>query len=142
MAKNCRFAVAVHTCALLALSDGQPVTSDWIAGSVNTNPVVIRRILAALSRAGLVHSTRGSHGGSTLARPPAQVSLLDIHRAVEDEEPPPLHNQPPNQNCPVGRGIQPVLVRVIDRADAARDAVLRTTLLAEVVEALRAQQPA
>lgn len=137
MAKNCRFAVAVHTCALLALSDGQPVTSDWVAASVNTNPVVIRRILSALAKAGLVVSTRGSHGGSLLARPAETISLLEIHRAVDEDEPPPLHNQQPNQNCPVGRGIQPVLVRVIDRAEAARDAVLRTTCLAEIVEALR-----
>lgn len=139
MSKNCRFAVAVHIAAVLALSGDEPATSEWIAGSVNTNPVVIRRLLSALSKAGLVRSLRGSAGGSLLARPPERITLLDIARAVEEDEGPALHHQPPNPACPVGRGIQPVLVRVIDRAEAAREAVLGTTLLSEVVTQIRAE---
>jgi Rrf2 family protein len=139
MSKNCRFAVAVHVASVLALQAGQPATSEWIAGSVNTNPVVIRRILSALAKAGLVSSTRGSTGGSVLARKPEAISLLDISRAVEEDDGPALHNQPPNPACPVGRGIQPVLVRIIDRAEAAREAVLATTLLSEVVAAVKAE---
>lgn len=139
MARNCRFAVAVHIASLLATMEGQPCTSEWIAGSVNTNPVVVRRLLSALAKAGLVSSTRGSTGGSVLARPPERISLLDIHRAVDEDDEPALHNQPPNPACPVGRNIQSVLVRVIERADAARDAVLSTTLLSEVVGALKVE---
>lgn len=137
MARNCRFAVAVHVAALLALCKQGPVTSDWIAGSVNTNPVVVRRILAALGRAGLVRSVRGAQGGSVLAEDPGRISLLQIARAVDDEDGPALHHQPPNPACPVGRSIQPVLVRIIDRAEAARDAVLSTTTLLEVVDSMR-----
>lgn len=139
MARNCRFAVAVHITALLATMEGKHCTSEWIAGSVNTNPVVVRRLLSALAKAGLVSSIRGSAGGSVLARSADSISLLDIHRAVDEEEEPALHNQPPNPACPVGRNIQTVLVRVIDRADAARDAVLSTTKLSEVVGALRSE---
>lgn len=137
--RNCRFAVAVHVCALLALASDTPCTSDWIAGSVNTNPVVVRRILSALAKAGLVRSTRGSAGGSALARPPEAITLFDIHRAVDEEEPPSLHHQPPNPACPVGRGIQAVLVQVIERADAAREAVLAGIRLSDVVRALDAE---
>lgn len=139
MARNCRFAVAVHIVSVLALNGDEPVTSDWIAGSVNTNPVVIRRLLSALAKAGLVSSMRGSAGGSRLARRPETITLLDISRAVEEEETPALHHQPPNPACPVGRAIQPVLVRVIDRAEAARAAVLANTLLSEVVAQIRAE---
>lgn len=139
MARNCRFAVAVHITAVLALNGDEPATSEWIAGSVNTNPVVIRRLLSALAKAGLVTSIRGSAGGSLLSRRPEEISLLDIARAVEEDEAPALHNQPPNPACPVGRSIQPVLVRVIDRAEAAREAVLATTLLSEVVAQIRAE---
>lgn len=139
MARNCRFAVAVHITAVLALNGDEPATSEWIAGSVNTNPVVIRRLLSALAKAGLVTSIRGSAGGSLLARRPEEISLLDIARAVEEDEAPALHHQPPNPACPVGRSIQPVLVRVIDRAEAAREAVLATTLLSEVVAQIRAE---
>ena len=111
--------------------------SEWIAGSVNTNPVVVRRILSALAKAGLVTSTRGSNGGSALAKSPERITLLDIQRAVEEEETPALHHQPPNPACPVGRNIQSVLVRVMDRAEAAKEAILATTTLADIAAALR-----
>ncbi|CAA7612456.1 putative HTH-type transcriptional regulator YwnA [Candidatus Terasakiella magnetica] len=137
MTRNCRFAVAVHVTALLGTMAPQPCTSEWIAGSVNTNPVVVRRILSALAKAGLVSSTRGSTGGSILAKAAERITLLDIHRAVAEDETPALHNQPPNPACPVGRNIQSVLIRVMDRAEAAKEAVLATTTLAEVVGALR-----
>ncbi|OAN54080.1 transcriptional regulator [Paramagnetospirillum marisnigri] len=140
MSRSCKFAVAVHIASLLATSPGQALTSDWIAGSVNTNPVVVRRLLSALAKAGLVASSRGSNGGSTLARSPERISLLDIHRAVEADDGPALHHQPPNPACPVGRNIQSVLVRVMDRAEAAKEAVLATTTLAEVTGALAAAE--
>ena len=136
MAKNCRFAVAIHICTLLALSQDKPVTSEWIASSVNTNPVVVRRILSALAKAGLVHSTRGLNGGSVLAQPPESISLLSINRAVDEEEPPSLHHQQPNQACRVGREIQPILTKIMGRASAAADAILAETTLAEVVAAV------
>ncbi|MCR6629115.1 MAG: Rrf2 family transcriptional regulator [Magnetospirillum sp.] len=139
MSRNCRFAVAVHVTTVLALQGDRPATSEWIADSVNTNPVVIRRILSSLAKAGLVRSIRGSAGGSVLARHPGAITLLEISRAVEEEEPPPLHHQPPNPACPVGRSIQPVLMRVFERADAAHDAVLATTLLSEVVAQIHAE---
>lgn len=139
MARNCRFAVAVHVCALLALEEEVARTSEWIAGSVNTNPVVVRRILSALAKAGLVVSTRGSTGGSLLARSAKAITLLDIQRAVDEEEAPALHNQPPNPACPVGRGVGPVLVRVIERCEAAKETILATTSLSEVVAAIRAE---
>lgn len=137
MSKNCRFAVAVHTCALLAIEGSQPVTSEWIAGSVNTNPVVIRRIVSALARAGLVTTLRGANGGSQLAKPAGAITLLAIAKAVDEDEAPALHNQPPNPLCPVGRNIQTALVKVIDQAEAAREAVLAATLLADVVADIR-----
>ncbi|MGE4278002.1 MAG: Rrf2 family transcriptional regulator [Magnetospirillum sp.] len=136
MSQSCRFTVAVHTCTLLGLETDHVLTSEWIAASVNTNPVVIRRILSALNKAGLVCSIRGSNGGSTLARKAEDITLLDIKRAVDTEGPIPLYNQPPNEKCPVARSMQPVLRRVIERAEAAREAVLATTYLSEVIAAV------
>ena len=139
MARNCRFAVAVHITTLLALSGDKLATSDWISGSVNTNPVVVRRILSALAKAGLVKSLRGINGGSVLAKAPEHITLLEINRAVDDAEPPPLHHQTPNQKCPVGRGIQPVLTTILGRATAAADAVLADLTLADVVADVNTQ---
>lgn len=138
MTKSCRFAVAVHVTAILALNDQGPCTSDWIAGSVNTNPVVIRRILSALGKAGLVRSIRGSAGGTMLARAPHAITLLEIAHAVADDERTGLHHQPPNADCPVGRSIQPVLLPVLERAEAAREAVLAETRLSDIVAGIRA----
>lgn len=137
MSKNCRFAFAVHVAAVLALTPDQPCTSDWLAGSVNTNPVVIRRILSTLAKAGLVRSVRGSQGGTMLSRPPEAITLLEISRAVDDDEPVALHPQTPNPDCPVGASIVPVLREVITRADAARAAVLDQTRLSDVVTAIQ-----
>lgn len=142
MTRNCRLAVATHICAVLARSGDRPATSEWIAGSVNTNPVVVRRLLAALARAGLVISQRGAAGGSLLARPPATITGLDIHRAVDGPDDPPLHRQTPNPACPVGANIVPVLTEIFERAERAREAELASTTLADVLDAINSRAPA
>jgi DNA-binding IscR family transcriptional regulator len=73
-----RFATAVHILTLLAYEREEALTSDYIAGSVNTNPVVIRRILKRLAIVGLVISVRGASGGSRLGKPPGDITLLDV----------------------------------------------------------------
>jgi Rrf2 family protein len=137
LSKNCRFTVAVHVCALLAHNNGEPATSEWIAESVNTNPVVIRRTLSALAKAGLVKSWRGSNGGSILARAPRAIALAEIYRAVDDSEGPALHQQPPKANCPIGAHIQPVLTEMIAAAEAAREKIFAAQSLADVMSSIR-----
>lgn len=139
MSRNCRFAVAVHVCAVLAANGGKPATSEYIANSVNTNPVVIRRILSALARAGVVRSWRGSTGGSVLARCPDAIPLLTLYRAVDDSEGPALHHQPPNPNCPVGANILPVLGTVIGQAESAFEGSLGEITLADVMRQIDAR---
>ena len=137
MSKNCRFTVAVHVCALLAHNNGEPATSESIAESVNTNPVVIRRTLSALAKAGLVRSWRGSNGGSVLARAPRAISLAEIYRAVDDNDGPALHQQPPKANCPIGAHIQPVLTDMIAEAESAREKIFAAQTLADVMSSIR-----
>ena len=137
VSKNCRFTVAVHICALLAHNEGRPATSDWIAESVNTNPVVIRRTLSSLAKAGLVKSWRGSNGGSVLAHPAQAISLAMIFRAVDDSEGPALHQQPPSKECPIGAHIQPVLVEMIASAESAREKIFAALTLADVMNSIQ-----
>lgn len=137
MAKSCRFSVAVHVCTAMAFNEGRPATSEWLAHSVNTNPVVIRRLLLSLAKAGLVRSLRGAAGGSVLARDVEAISLRDIYRAVEDVEGPALHHRPPNAGCPVGAHILPVLSDVIGRAEEALERELAAVTLSDVVEQVR-----
>jgi Rrf2 family protein len=135
MSTNTRFAVAVHVLTLLARSqeDDQPVTSEYIAGSVNTNPVVIRRVLGSLRAAHLVASQGGNGGGWRLIRAPAAVTLRDVYRAVEDEPVFALHHRPPNSSCPVGRHIQHTLNRHFAAATRALEDELARTTVADVL---------
>src|SRR6266850_2602120 len=102
MRTSCRFAMAVHVLAVLAYKEGDPVTSAFLAGSVNTNPVIIRRLLLALQKAKLVETRKGAGFGSRLTRSPARVNLAEVFRAVEEREPFVLPPGKPNQACPVG----------------------------------------
>src|SRR6476469_9925838 len=104
MAANSQFSMAMHVLTLLARADGASLKSDSIAGSVNTNPVVIRRLIGQLASAGLVISQTGAHGGTRLSRDPQEIKICDVYNAVCCGEVFALHGSP-NQDCPVGRGI-------------------------------------
>ncbi|MBC8745700.1 MULTISPECIES: Rrf2 family transcriptional regulator [Paraburkholderia] len=131
MNTSSRFAFAVHVLALLSLQGGVPLSSEMIAGSVNTNPALIRRLLAMLSDAGLTTSQMGAGGGALLARRPEQITLLDVYRAVEDAQLLALHREEPNSACMVGRNIQSVLRDIIDEAQQAMEAALAARTLAD-----------
>ncbi len=124
MTKNSRFTVAVHALALLSIVRGKPATSDYIARSVNTNPVVIRRILGVLGKAGLVETHPGAGGGSTLAKDPTKITLLEIYRLMGNVDLFPMHTQPPSDDCICGRHIQTVLTGVFTDAQQALEKIL------------------
>ena len=109
MAANSQFSMAVHVLSMLARSKDENLKSDFIAGSVNTNAVVIRRLLGQLSQAKLVISQTGAHGGTRLARRPSEISLAEIYKAVNCGEVFALHAKEPNRDCPVGKNIEAVL---------------------------------
>jgi Rrf2 family protein len=131
---NSRFAIAVHTLTFLALAGDEPTTSEYIAGSVNTNPVVVRRILSTLRQAGLVTAQPGIGGGSSLARPAAEITLADVYRATEERDLFALHPRSPNPNCACGGNIQPVLRAVFGAAESAVEDVLSGITVAQMVD--------
>ncbi|WP_044748881.1 Rrf2 family transcriptional regulator [Bacillus alveayuensis] len=135
-----RFTVAVHILSLLALESGAHCTSEWIAGSVNTNPVVVRRIIGKLKKAGLVDVRPGA-GGAYLLKEIKEITLLDIYRAVEVVEEGELFqiHEDPNPNCPVGANIQAVLEIILLRAQAAMEKILEEISLEEFVNNLTKQ---
>lgn len=124
MPTSSRFAVAVHVLALMALAGDESLKSEQVARSVNTNAVVIRRVLCALARAGLVTSQTGAAGGSRLARAAGEISLREVFRAVEGQDIFALHRRQPNKRCVVGMNIENVLAAVLDEVDGAVDKVL------------------
>jgi len=130
--------MAVHVMTVLAYKDGDRVTSTLLAQSVNTNPVVVRRLLLALQRARLVETRQGAGFGSRLSRSPARIHLAHIFEAVEDEETFVLPPRKPNQECPVGQCISAQLHKVfVSARDALRKELARTTL-ADVVAEVKA----
>ncbi len=126
-----RFAFAVHVLALLSLQDGVPLSSEVIAGSVNTNAALIRRLLSMLADAGLTTSQLGAGGGALLARAPQKITLLDVYRAVDDAQLFALHREEPNPACMVGRNIQHVLRGIIGEAQQAMEHALASRTLAD-----------
>jgi Rrf2 family protein len=134
MPANSRFAIAVHILTLMARAGDTPLKSDEVACSVNTNPVVIRRILCALSNAGLVVSQTGATGGSRLALAPKEITLLEVYRAVDAGEAFALHPQPPNAKCPVGMNIEGALETILEEVEQGIERVLEKLTIEKVLK--------
>lgn len=137
MPTSSRFAVAVHILTYLARDRKRAHRSEEIAGSICTNPSVVRRILGDLARAGLTTSQLGKGGGALLARGPKKISLLEIFNAVEDQSLVAMHRTPPSQSCDIGRTIQPVLQSITSSAEAAFFQELEMHSLKDVVRSVQ-----
>ena len=137
MASNSRFAIAVHTLALMANHEDQPLKSESIACFVKTNPVVIRRLLPELAKADLVETQSGASGGSRLKKKPEEISLWEVYRAVEMEAAFAVHRPLSEGECEISRNIECVLINVQNRVDKAVWQTLSCLTLADVLQMLR-----
>jgi Rrf2 family protein len=136
MSANSRMTIAVHVLAYMVAVEKKrpdPITSDQIAASVATNPVVIRRILGPLRKAGIVASRRGANAGWNLARSANAITLLDVYRAVEGGTLFAMHSNPPNPNCRIARGVKPALGRIYGGLEAQLERELARTTIAQVL---------
>jgi Rrf2 family protein len=141
MAANSRVTIAAHALAWLELARrrGQAVlSSEEVAASVNTNAVIVRRSLGDLQRAGLVTARRGNGAGFSLGRPATEITLLDVWLAVSPEPLLALHHSEPNLECPVGRGIRPVLSDLYDEATGAFQVALARRTVNDVLDRILA----
>lgn len=130
-----RFTLAVHIFACIdTFKDDYKVTSDFLAGSTNVNPVIIRKILGQLKAAGLVEVARGS-GGASIAKPLDEISFLDIYHAVECIEKGELFHfhENPSADCPVGRNIHGVLDDKLIRVQKAMEDELSSITMEDVI---------
>lgn len=130
-----RFSVAIHIISLLEFYGKPTLTSDYIAGSVTTNPVVIRRILGMLKKHGIVDMNRGN-GGAYLVKQVEHITMLDVYEAVCENEENQLFriHENPNPNCPVGANIQEVVNHTCILAQQAMEKVLKQTTLADITK--------
>lgn len=134
MAVNTQFSIAVHLMAALGYDcQAKDIVSANLARSVNTSPSFVRRILAKLSKAGLVDAARGKSGCSRLARPPVKISLLDIYRAVDAPKVFAIHTYPEQKACSVSCRIKATLENTQTRAQKSLETSLRKVTLADIV---------
>lgn len=141
-----KFTIAVHILtAVEYFSEDYKVTSDFLASSIGSNPVIIRNIMSQLKKAGLLKVKRGT-GGTAVSRPLEQITFLDIYNAVETNSNENLFrfHENPNPECPVGRNIHYALDDKLEAIQSAFEQELSRHTLADVytstVEAVRKQE--
>ncbi|MGG7621436.1 Rrf2 family transcriptional regulator [Bacillus coreaensis] len=135
MSISSRFTVGVHILTLIELNKEGISSSEFLAGSVNTNPSLIRKIMGMLKKAGLIEVQPGI-AGAKLAKEPATITLLDVYKAVDvvkEKELFSLHDNP-HPDCPVGRNIQDSITPILSSAQFALEKVLGNVTIEEVVK--------
>lgn len=132
MKTSSRFTMSVHLLVCVDRFADLKATSDFIASSIGTNPVIVRKLLGQLKAAGLVDVARGS-GGASLAREAGAITLLDVFEAVEGSAGELFRfHEHPNELCPVGRNIHAVMDGRLAAAEKAFERELRATTIEDV----------
>ncbi len=114
---NTRFATAIHILTLLANIPDEWLSSEFIAGSINVNPVVVRKELAVLNDAGLVMSRKGKDGGTRLNKRDADITLAEVYLMVKNSDILGRKNQNTNPLCPIGKQINVKLEGLFNETD-------------------------
>ncbi len=123
---------AIHILAYLDIFKDGDRSSKQIAASIEANPSVVRSLMSDLRRAGLIQSQQGAPN-ATLAKDPANITLLDVYHALNMNHDL-LHIDPKtNPNCLVGANIQDTLNEVYAQVQVAAEAQLQATTLQDVI---------
>src|SRR5580700_5059170 len=136
-ATSVQFTVAAHVMTALAFFHGKEIPSATLAESVNADPTFVRKSLSKLSKAGLVTTTRGKNGASTLTRSPERITLLDIYRASAAPPTFAIHSYPVEKRCPISCNIKGCMSSVLRKAQDSFENTLDGITLADVVADIR-----
>lgn len=134
MQVSSRFTIAIHIFSCIdTFGEEDKITSEFLASSIQVNPVIIRKLLGQLKDAGLITVQRGS-GGASLAKPAGQITMLDVFNAVESLDHGKLFHfhENPNPDCPVGRSIHPVLDGRLEQIQSAMEHEMRSITLKDI----------
>ncbi len=128
---NTRFATAIHILTLLAAEPEKWLSSEYIAGSININPVMVRKELSVLVDAGLVNTKKGKEGGAQLAKASKKILLSEIYMAVIHGEILGRKNTNTNSNCPIGKQINNHLTTLFSDMEKKNIKLLKKRTLAD-----------
>ncbi|TDQ07523.1 Rrf2 family transcriptional regulator [Pedobacter metabolipauper] len=128
---NSRFAISLHILTLLEKAKGELLSSEWIAGSININPVLVRKELGNLRSHGLVNSKEGKNGGSYLEKAADQISLAQVYHAVKQDHLLGVSKNTPNPLCQVGKQINMHLNTLYDSTEQTLISELSKQTLAD-----------
>lgn len=135
-----RFTIAIHVLVcIVTFKNDYKVTSEFLASSVNVNPVVIRRLLQQLKRAGIIHVKRGS-GGTDIEKPLNEITLFDVYNAVECVEDGTLFHfhENPSQLCPVGKNIHAILDGRLEKIQKAMEMEMKSISILDIMNDTKA----
>ena len=128
---NSRFAIAIHILTLLHQEKGELVSSEYLAGSININPVLVRKELGNLAKAGLIASKEGKNGGSYLAKAAENITLDEVYMVVRQDYLLGQNKNTPNPQCPVGKQINGHLKSLYEVTELALISSLAKQTLAD-----------
>ncbi|WP_281337207.1 Rrf2 family transcriptional regulator [Flavobacterium eburneipallidum] len=109
-----KFAITVHILTLLSKFPEEYLSSEFIAGSMNMNPVLVRKEIANLKKNNIVESKEGKNGGTKLLKSASTISLEAIFKMTFDSVTLGYSKNTPNPNCPVGKKINQNLENLYD----------------------------
>lgn len=128
---NGQFQIAIHILTLLHAQPGELLSSEYIAGSININPALVRKEISNLRKYGLIASKEGKAGGYTLGLSPEKILLSDVYKAVKVQPALGQAKNKPNPACPIGKQISAHLDSLADEVDASIINKLKTITLAD-----------
>ncbi|MBQ6088946.1 MAG: Rrf2 family transcriptional regulator [Eubacterium sp.] len=134
-----KFTIAVHVItAIDYFKDHEKVTSNFLAGSVGANPVIVRNVMGNLKEAGIIDISQGK-SGITLAKKLDDITFYDIYKAVDSVSDEGLFHfhENPNANCPVGRNIHKAVDEKLMKVQQAMETEMKQVTLSDVAEDTR-----
>ena len=116
---NSRFSISLHILTLLDEAKGTLASSEYLAGSININPVLVRKEIMNLRKHGFVDSKEGKGGGSFLAKNASNINLGAVYKAVNNSNILGQSKNEPNPKCPIGKQINQHLNTLYSDAEKA-----------------------
>lgn len=129
-----KFAITTHILTLLAKFPNEFIASEFIAGSLNIHPVLVRKEIANLKKHNIVESKEGKNGGVKLNLPPNDITLDTIFKITFDKASLGFSKNEPNPKCPIGKKINQNLEALYNNLNNTVSQELQKVTLAEFVE--------